>query len=287
MGYVQNMQECRRYIDDNINQQLTPMGLAKRYNYSFYHFCRIFRISNGTSVAAYIRKRKLLLAAEKIQQGQGIYEAALDVGFDTPSGFSKAFRKAFGCSPTQYLHRQPQVSPEKGEIKVNAPKILKGHAIKAVGHTCEVDKKEVETMPEGAYWYYADLPEGKHHGHMGKELVRIGMWMKEADPQGNLSYFFGTRVDEFSDMDAGLTRVEIPESTYAVFTTEPLNIQEGKDHGAFVARIQDTWKYIFEKWLDESEYALDDDGCDFEYYDYRCANREAACMDIYIPVKKK
>ncbi|WP_162165109.1 helix-turn-helix domain-containing protein [Paenibacillus graminis] len=36
---------------------------------------------------------------------RSIIEIALDYGFETQSGFAKAFRKAFGYSPTQYAAR--------------------------------------------------------------------------------------------------------------------------------------------------------------------------------------
>ena len=38
--------------------------------------------------------------------------------------------------------------------------------------------------------------------------------------------------------------------------------------------------------MDANGYELDENGYDFEYYDVRCADKNASCMDIYIPVKK-
>jgi AraC family transcriptional regulator len=53
----------------------------------------------------YVRSRRLSLARIDLLKEERIIDVAIDYGFETASGFSKAFRKEFGYSPSQYIAR--------------------------------------------------------------------------------------------------------------------------------------------------------------------------------------
>lgn len=53
----------------------------------------------------YVRKRRLSLSTIDLLEGQKIIDVALKWGFETPSSFARAFRKEFGCSPSQYIKK--------------------------------------------------------------------------------------------------------------------------------------------------------------------------------------
>lgn len=282
MGYAEKMEECRRYIDAHLGAELSAVELAGHFHYSYYHFCRIFQSCNGMSVATYIRDQRLKMAIRKVEAGAGILEAALEVGFETPGGFTKAFKRQYGCTPTEYFKRK---ASEKEEEKMRQPQFVTLGPIYVMGHGRSSDKKSMDETQDGAYWY-VDSQKSHGHGHMKEDTVKIGMWLKEPDENGNLIYFFGWKVDGETPEAHGLRTVMIPAAQYAVFTTEPLELSEHQGHKAFAERIQDTWKYIYGTWMDANGYELDENGYDFEYYDIRCADQQASCMDIYIPVKK-
>ncbi|UCD08769.1 MAG: GNAT family N-acetyltransferase, partial [Dehalococcoidales bacterium] len=50
----------------------------------------------------YVRRRRMLHAAESIHSGEEILPVALKYGYSSHSGFSKAFKKIFGCSPSLF-----------------------------------------------------------------------------------------------------------------------------------------------------------------------------------------
>lgn len=50
----------------------------------------------------YIRKLKLYHALCEMYTGRKFYDIALDYGYETPSGFYKAVKAAFGCTPSEY-----------------------------------------------------------------------------------------------------------------------------------------------------------------------------------------
>lgn len=290
MGYAETIAECCRYIDRNFQKELSAIELAEKYHYSYYHFCRIFQVIKDISVAEYIRCKRMEAAIDRIYGGAGMLEAALDVGFETPAGFSKAFKKKYGCTPTEYFR-----SYKDGEGHfMTEPKIVELQPFFVLGHErgSEVKKQGEDTA---AYWYQEKEDRvghghghghGHHHGHMQKDDVKIGLWLKETDEDGNLKYFFGSKTAEKPELAEGMQVVEIPAGKYAVFTTEPLNMTLTSQHQAFALRIRDTWKYIYRVWFSRSRYVPDEKGYDFEYYDIRCTDKEACCMDIYIAVKE-
>ncbi|MHB9293163.1 putative AraC family transcriptional regulator, mar-sox-rob regulon activator [Hollandina sp. SP2] len=82
-----------RYIDVNIKEKLNIEKLAARAGFSPYHFCRVFQWEAGYSIMEYVRNRRLFYAASELASGRRIADIALDYGFETHSGFSKAFRR--------------------------------------------------------------------------------------------------------------------------------------------------------------------------------------------------
>jgi len=47
----------------------------------------------------YVKERRLIKASEEIANGKKIIDAALEYGYESHSGFTKAFKNKFGFSP--------------------------------------------------------------------------------------------------------------------------------------------------------------------------------------------
>lgn len=62
---------------------------------------RWFKRNHGMTFHAYQRSRRLGLALERINRGDGIMDAAFDHGYESLSGFRDAFAKLFGEPPGQ------------------------------------------------------------------------------------------------------------------------------------------------------------------------------------------
>ena len=54
----------------------------------------------GITLKDYVTRRKLVKASEKIVSGYRVIDAALQYGWETHAGFTKAFKKEFGFSPS-------------------------------------------------------------------------------------------------------------------------------------------------------------------------------------------
>ena len=292
MNYKTDMERCQDYIEAHICEELTPRRLAELLGYSFYHFCHVFRICNNMPIGEYLRRRRLQKAVEALENGANITDIGLTFGFDTSSGFSKAFRREFGMSASEYRRRMgKQILDEKKGETIMKVTLTKKDSFKAVGYSiAPKDGKTVDIIKSGAYWLGSDfsLVSNEDYTKLAKgNADEIGMWFHPEEKDGDLSYFFGPEVDNFDFVPKGMVTVEVPAADYAVFTTEPANLANDKE--AFANTIQKTWKYIFEEWFDKSDYIFEQEKFAFEFYTDKNGGMDCdnAVADIYIPVKKK
>jgi len=77
--------------------------LGRRIGCSHFYLSRIFSGQTGQTITQYLRRLRMEKAAELLRSGEyNVTEAALEVGYSSPSHFSQAFHEAFGCCPGLY-----------------------------------------------------------------------------------------------------------------------------------------------------------------------------------------
>lgn len=83
--------------------EFTLAQLYKLMKMSKSSFYRTLKSSTELSPNELIRMVRLQEAASLLMEGKmGVHEIAYEVGFNSPSYFSKSFKKAYGCSPSEY-----------------------------------------------------------------------------------------------------------------------------------------------------------------------------------------
>jgi AraC-like DNA-binding protein len=94
---------ARRYIDANLDQMdLTPDSVLAASRLSRSTLYRLFEPEGG--LVAYIRSRRLREAAEDLHRyrNKAIVEIAYGLGFNSASDFTRAFRRAYDMSPSDF-----------------------------------------------------------------------------------------------------------------------------------------------------------------------------------------
>jgi len=90
-------------IDEALGYPLDLATMAGWLNLSPYHFARLFRASFGLAPYQYVQEQRLLRARRLLQQPSAkVIAVALECGFGDASQFSRAFRRRFGQSPSEY-----------------------------------------------------------------------------------------------------------------------------------------------------------------------------------------
>ncbi|WP_462412874.1 AraC family transcriptional regulator [Neobacillus sp. Marseille-QA0830] len=298
MKQLSLLQQVIDYIDEHIREDLKPENLAKMVGYSPYHFYRLFQKHIGYTLMDYVLKRKLQFALHELINGKKVIEIAMDYGFETHSGFTKAFKKCFGSPPSLYKLHCPLSLPQKPDLWrihqkslggiVMQPKIVNRPSFWVAGKTFDGYISNISyTRDEPAYWNARGLTDGAVET-MLYECVKprkhgeycINLQSNETD--GGFLYLFSVEFEEQNELPDELTSFQIPAATYAVFKT-PAVIPD-----QFVPAIKGTWQYILEDWLPQSSYEVDEAAFDFEYYDENCHywDFEKIYMEIHIPIKK-
>ena len=88
-----------RYLNSNIEKNVSLERLAKRFFVSKYHLCRAFKKYSGISVHSYINQKRIMYAKQLITSGETAQSAAYRVGFGDYSAFYRAYVKIVGKSP--------------------------------------------------------------------------------------------------------------------------------------------------------------------------------------------
>ena len=105
---VQKMQD---YIQNHINDKITLTDLANIAFFSPWYTHRLFKEYTGLTVAEYIRKIRLTEAAKQIKNANArIIDVALEMGFESHDGFTRAFVKEFKMTPSSYKNNHSPIT---------------------------------------------------------------------------------------------------------------------------------------------------------------------------------
>ncbi len=121
------------YIDEHLDEPLQLERVAKLAYISPFYFHRLFHAYVGKTLAEYVTDLRLQRAQEHLSYSdKPITEIALDLGYQTPSSFTKVFNQVLGTSPREYRKKmQPllelmiaRTSPTKEQKEMLRPKYV-------------------------------------------------------------------------------------------------------------------------------------------------------------------
>ena len=87
---------------DSLENPARGEELARRAYLSRFHFDRLVAAGLGEAPAEFRRRLLLERAAYELTRGSQVLEAALGAGYSSAEAFTRAFRRAFGVSPSRF-----------------------------------------------------------------------------------------------------------------------------------------------------------------------------------------
>ena len=90
------------HVSSNLDEAISIEEMANCAGMSRAVFHRKFKQVTTMSPIQFVKSMRLNNAAMKIAGGVGVQEAALDVGYASPSQFSRDFKRVYGQSPRQW-----------------------------------------------------------------------------------------------------------------------------------------------------------------------------------------
>ena len=103
--------KMQKYINTHFDEEITLEDLSYASGYSKYHATRIFKELTGKTPFEVIRALRLTHAAQTLRDSEEkVVDVALDSGFDSHDGFTRAFARQFEITPQKYQRETPAVN---------------------------------------------------------------------------------------------------------------------------------------------------------------------------------
>lgn len=94
------------YMEANLGERLSLRDIAGAACVSRSHFARMFRVSTGYSVMAYLYRLRIERAKAVLIDGEvALAELSAALGFSHHSHFTRVFRRHTGMCPRTFAHR--------------------------------------------------------------------------------------------------------------------------------------------------------------------------------------
>jgi AraC family transcriptional regulator len=275
-------QDWHRRVDGVIRAMLANLDerqelerLASLAAASPWHFHRTFRELTGESLEACLRRLRLERASARLRErGARVIDVALDSGYESPEAFAKAFRRAYGLSPSAAMrlpHWEGKLPSDSG-IHYEASGEERWFFIRP-DKEGSMETKIVEMPPRRLFGIFAmddpwKLPEAwsRLHPIAGESglAARARVWLSAfldgepgIDPEGKKGnrYMAAFQAPDGAACPPGLSELEMPGGLYAVVvhfgSTEEIGI------------TVDRW---FKEWLPSSSWRADFSRPSYEWY---------------------
>lgn len=296
MDWLKRMNDALNYIEDNLESDIDYTRVARIACTSTYNFQRMFSFITDVSLAEYIRRRRLTLAAFEFQNSSvKVIDLALKYGYESPEAFTRAFLNIHGVTPTSarnmgvQLKAYPRLSFHisiKGDVEMNykiehkdeftifgVEKIFtteNGENLKAIPAFWldEIKKGTLDkiTRATGENW------ENKYG------LCPVNAVCDYRSTGGSTFPYMLCAFKTPNSVTEGFVEAQVPAATWAIFTSEEHTEEQTNKV------LQNLIKRVYTEWLPTANYEKVD-GYEFEMY-YSKENGKCYC-EAWIRVAKK
>ncbi len=281
MEWVERLNESMRYIEEHLTDEIDHEQLGRIACCSAYHFQRMFTYMAGVTLAEYIRRRKMSLAAVDLLGGdEKIITIAEKYGYHSPTAFNRAFQGIHGIAPSAVKNEGVAVKSYppltftiavKGVEEMNY-RIETKDSFRIVGVSAPLEK-ELEKN-------FMTVPNLWQEAAANGTIPRLA-GMMDAPPKGLLGVSACNDEEQWKYFIAVSTSKErgeldeyiVPAATWAIFSGSGTN-----------QSIQELEQRIVTEWLPTSGYEYAN-APDIEVY--LNPDPQNAQYEVWIPVTKK
>ncbi len=281
MKWVERLNQSIVYIEEHLTGEIDYERLGQIACCSAYHYQRMFTYMAGVTLAEYIRRRKMSLAAVDLRgKKEKIIDIAEKYGYSSPTAFNRAFQSVHGIAPSAVKNDGVSVKSfppltftiaVKGVEELNY-RIETKDAFRIIGVSAPLHK-EVEQN-------FTVVPQMWQDAAMNGTIQKLA-GMMDAPPMGLLGvsacnddeqwkYFIAVSSTKSSSEFEEYT---VPASTWAIFPGSGIN-----------RSIQQLEQRIITEWLPASGYEYAN-APDIEVY--LNPDPQNAQYEVWIPVRKK
>jgi AraC family transcriptional regulator len=278
---IDPLRRARALIEANLAEPLSLEALAAAAGLSAYHFTRQFAARFGLSPMAFVRERRMALAAVRLthQPPPALVDLAFDLGFESQEGFTRAFKRAYGVSPGRFRRAQNiyEETPVMTEIATPPrlamePAPVKKPGFRVAGVSGVFDEASKSGIPMLWPRLAQKLPVA---GQLGD--ASYGVCCGAAEGEGVMTYMAAVPIAADAAAPEGLEVRDIPDQTYLIFRQQT--------DGSFLhPQMQAAAREIWGERLPASGFKLAD-GPDLEAYPPGFEPDQPSYVEWWIPVE--
>ena len=286
MNVLAQFNEAMGHIERNLMCNIELNQISRIAGCSEYHFRRMFSFLAGMPLGEYIRRRRLSAAGILLQtEPVKVIDLALQLGYESPEAFSKAFQAMHGVTPSQAKNKNiilkvlPPMTFQltiKGGIEMNY-RIVEKNAFYIVGF-----KKRITIQFKGINPHMNSLIQ-----KLTPQIIADLKSLCDMEPKGILSVSanFQERTAEGSELDQyiGVATSKTASNDFDILHVAASTWAVFKVVGTFPDAIQDTWAKIYAEWFPTSGYELTG-GPELLWNESPDTSRPDYKSEIWIPV---
>lgn len=281
------------YIDKNLDKKLSLDELCKIEHLSKYHFHRLFHFHVGLPVLQYIQLQRMKKAANQVYYHQHltITHIALGIGFENTESFSRAFKRMFSLTPTQFK-KAPNWTPLT-DTNISTPKAIKQMKPEIIINVAV----QWFTKTRVACLSHKGSPQTLH-----TSIKRFIEWRKQHHTPPSLSKTFNilyndpltTPEEEYRfDIASNITTQALQKENTLKDNTQGVVLSEIPEGHCAVLRyigsddnLGELINALYTLWLPQSGKTLRDFPCFIERVQmFPTVNQSEAITDIYLPIQ--
>ncbi|GGE02966.1 AraC family transcriptional regulator [Paenibacillus nasutitermitis] len=269
MDWLERMNRAMDYMELNLAGEIELSEVARRACCSSHQFQRMFSFITNVTLAEYIRRRKLTLAALELQNNEAakVIDIAMKYGYESPVSFARAFQLLHGITPAMArqdgiaLKAYPRISfliTIKGVDAVNY-RIETKESFEVFGMELVFRNDESGNAPNtpAQFWQLShangeverlaanagDLPR-----FVSQDSYKVhGICSYKNTGNDTFPYMLCSFKSGTSNVN-GYSTITIPAQTWVIFPSEPIAWD------AFDGTIETLYRRFYADWLPTSGY---------------------------------
>lgn len=287
MNPLHDLNGALDYIEAHLDGEVDIRAAARIAGCSEYHFRRMFAALAGMPISAYVRRRRLTLAAQELAAGARVTDVALKYGYDSPDAFARAFQAEHGFPPSQArlpgralnaFSRMAFQLTIRGGTDMRY-RIVEKEPFRIVGIMRRVRLQYEGVNPEiAAMWKDLGMEQIQELIALSnvepKGIIQASLNFSEGRADGgSLEHWVGAATDQ--PCPPGFQALEVPALTWAVFESV----------GPFPETLQSTWARIYAEWFPSSGYQAAE-GPEILWNETDDVSSPEFRSEIWIPVRR-
>jgi AraC-like DNA-binding protein len=96
------IRQSRAFMEEYHSEKITLENIAAAAFMSRFYYIRIFKQIYGVTPRQYLRDLRISNAKELLKKGLPVTQVCYEVGYESLSTFSSAFKRGTGYSPREY-----------------------------------------------------------------------------------------------------------------------------------------------------------------------------------------